>query len=528
MPNIVEYILQLQSSQFEGGIAKAEASTNALDHSFNSLKSTVVSALAVLGSAEFLKSSVDSFNSAAQASAQLDASLRSTGNQANLNRQALDDMASALMKVSLYDDDEITSSEALLATFTNIHDSIYMQAIPAIVDMSTKMGGDLKETTLQVGKALQDPVKGVMALHRVGVNFSEAQVKVLKSLVDTNRMAEAQTMILQELQTEFGGSALAASEAGTGGFTVLQNEFGNVKEEIGALVVAFMKDLKPQIEWLIGALGKAVRWVSEHKEGIKELAIGFVAYKAAMVTLVPLVEGFALASTAAAAATTEVAVASTAALGPLGLLAAAVGAIAMAWYGVANAKEAAQEADNALMATHTKNTNQYLDEQLKKLVDSGMKEEEARKKIADQYTSIDNKQYEQLAAKLKQASALQAMFEEKGMSGAAKKAKEDADSIMFQMKEVQADLNSYSAFRKKPAPTSALGKASTTSTSPITTPKISSPTGAKAVTINVQIKEFGKTTINATTIKEASTKLHDHITTALMGAINDFQVIAAH
>jgi len=247
MTNLVEYILSLKNSQFNKGLGDSEGHINKLETSLASVRNAALGFIGAFASVEFLKGSIEMYNESAQASAQLDATLRSTANAANLNREALDAQADALMKTSLYDDDAITASQSLLATFTKVKDTIYMDAIPAIVDMSTKMGGDLQGTTLQVGKALNDPIKGIAALSRAGVSFTEEQKKTIKSMVEMNDVAGAQKLILQELQTEFGGSALAASQVGTGPMTVLKNEFNNVREEIGGMVMALIIDLKPAL-----------------------------------------------------------------------------------------------------------------------------------------------------------------------------------------------------------------------------------------------------------------------------------------
>jgi len=249
-------------------------------------------AMGVFAGAEFLKGSVEAFNESEQASAQLTASLLSTANAANLNREALDAQAAALMKITLFDDDAVTSSQALLATFTNVKDSIYMEAIPAITDLAAKMGGDLQGATIQVGKALNDPITGIAALHRVGVSFSEAQKKVIESLVNTGHAAEAQKLILQELNTEFGGSAAAAALAGTGSFTILQHQFQNVREEIGGMVVALGTSLLPVFEGIVTGVGNIVsgiksmaHWVKENTDVFKGLGAALVVVGAGVVAL---------------------------------------------------------------------------------------------------------------------------------------------------------------------------------------------------------------------------------------------------
>jgi hypothetical protein len=176
----VKYTVTL-NDMMSGKLKSIDNEAKGLNVSMKNLVMGGIAGLATFAAGDFIKGSVEAFNESAQASAQLDASLKSTGNAAGLSREALDKQSEALMRMSLFDDDAITKSQGLLATFTNIKDKVYMDAVPAITDLATKMGGDLQGATIQVGKALNDPIKGITALQRVGVSFSEDQKKVIKT-----------------------------------------------------------------------------------------------------------------------------------------------------------------------------------------------------------------------------------------------------------------------------------------------------------------------------------------------------------
>jgi hypothetical protein len=197
---------------------------------------------------DFGVASVKAFQESDQAQAQLRASLNSTGEAAGLSLEKLNKMATDRAKVTLFDDDDITKSQAMLLTFTEIKGKIFEEAIPAITDMAQKMGGGpegLQTATIQVGKALNDPIKGITALSKVGVTFSADQKEVIKRLVETGDKASAQRIILAELNKEFGGSAEAAANAESGGLLQLQKRFGNIMESIGGLFVSVSKSLMP-------------------------------------------------------------------------------------------------------------------------------------------------------------------------------------------------------------------------------------------------------------------------------------------
>jgi hypothetical protein len=494
-----------------------------LDSAFDKVKTTALGFFGVYEGLAFINKSVDMFNESAQASAQLDATLRSTANAANLNREALDKQADALMKKSLFDDDAITSSQSLLATFTKVKDTIYMDAIPAIVDMSTKLGGDLQGTTLQVGKALNDPIKGISALSRAGVSFTESQKATIKSMVAMNDVAGAQKLILQELQTEFGGSALAASETGIGPMVVLQHIFEGVREEIGGMVMALIIDLKPALVSMIQGLSSAVHWVKENKRLITDLAVGFGVFKVAMMTVVPLIEGFTIATTAAAIAEGEAAVATTALLGPVGLLVIAVAALAAVWYDVSQASERALQMQQDNAKRHASSTTSALEEDLKRKVKAGGNELALRKQLSESYIKLEQQDLKQSEADLQKATDRQKFLREQGFSSQADDMQKGIDKLKGQVSEYQSGISAAQSFGSvKPALTTAKSTAGAgAKATGATPPKTDKATGSKSVTINMQINDIIKEfTINTTNIKEGANRVKDMVADALLNSIN--------
>lgn len=85
------------------------------------------------------------------------------------------------MRQSGTDDELIQSGANLLLTFTNIRNEvgksnkIFDQATQAALDVSVAFGKDMTSSSILVGKALNDPTKGVSSLTRVGVSFTAAQ-----------------------------------------------------------------------------------------------------------------------------------------------------------------------------------------------------------------------------------------------------------------------------------------------------------------------------------------------------------------
>ena len=213
---------------------------------------------------QFLKDSVSKFNEAEQASAQLDATLKSTAGAIGLTREALDQQATAMSKVTMYDDDAIAGMQSLLGTFTDIKGAVFQELTPAIADVASKMGQDLAGTAIQLGKALNAPADGLAKLTKIGVTFSEQQKAQVKAMVAAGDTAGAQRIIIAELNKEFGGSAEAAAKAGTGGLTVLANRFGNIQESMGGLIVHGFEKLYPLLSKVMDIIEAAPEFMKKY------------------------------------------------------------------------------------------------------------------------------------------------------------------------------------------------------------------------------------------------------------------------
>jgi phage-related protein len=210
----------------------------------------------------------------AQASlAQMEAALKSTGGAAGLSSQELQDYATQLQNITAFDDEAIQGAESLLLTFTNVKGDIFKDATATILDMSQAMGQDLKSSSIQLGKALQDPIAGVGTLSRVGVQFSDSQKEMIKTLVESGDIMGAQKIILAELDKQFGGSAEAFANTYAGKMQQFNNTMGNVKETIGSALLPIMTDFMTDvIVPMLPAVQAMADRFSDWMEGLQESA----------------------------------------------------------------------------------------------------------------------------------------------------------------------------------------------------------------------------------------------------------------
>lgn len=239
-------------NKFEQSSKKTENSTKSLNTSikegFNGAESTVKrttenmkNSLLALAAGfvtfQTVAKSVEAYKVQEQAVARLNATLKATGGAAGFSSRELQDFASELQDVTTVGDEATISMMSVLNTFKLISGDTYKRAVEVIQDLSIAMGQDLQSSAVQVGKALNDPIQGVGALGRVGIQFSQSQKEMIKSLTETNRIAEAQAIILEELESQFGGTARAVANTASGALSQLSNTYGDLYEEIGKVTL---------------------------------------------------------------------------------------------------------------------------------------------------------------------------------------------------------------------------------------------------------------------------------------------------
>lgn len=254
-------VLGADTAAFEKGLDGAQRTLNRFNRDMQKLsaKFTGIGQTLTLGLtvpiAAFGVASVQAAQQSADAFAQVEAALKSMGGASGKTASDLQASAKALQDMAAIDDDEILRKvTANLLTFGKIAGPTFDRAQVAVVDLATRMKMDLQAATLLVGKALNDPVKGLTAMGRAGIQFTADQKTLIKSLVDTGRTAEAQAIILGELERQFGGSAKAAADANP--YARLQIAFGELTEVIGAKLIPVITPVIEKLTALLNGFDK--------------------------------------------------------------------------------------------------------------------------------------------------------------------------------------------------------------------------------------------------------------------------------
>lgn len=204
------------------------------------LKKIAVGFAAIMAGREvlnFFKDSVKLYMEQDAAINQLNATLISMGNKTGYSTNSLVAMAQEMQNLCGVSADLIIEQQAIMATFSKISGEIFPQAMDAALNLSFKYQGDLKSSIIQVGKALNDPIKGIGALSRVGVQFSDTQKDMIKQMVTTNDIAGAQAIIMGELETQVENAAKAYGQSLQGKMDRINASFSDIKKGIGQGIV---------------------------------------------------------------------------------------------------------------------------------------------------------------------------------------------------------------------------------------------------------------------------------------------------
>ena len=206
---------------------------------------------------DFFQGAIGEAREAQKVSALTAQVIKSTGGAAGISAKQIGEMAGRLSMLTGIDDEAIQGGENLLLTFKNIKDFVggeftgtFTDATGVMTDMSVALGQDMKSSAIQLGKALNDPIKGITALSRVGVSFTEQQKAQIKTLVDSGKTTQAQAIILRELKSEFGGAAAAAATAGD----KFKTSFANLQESVGTALLPLLDRLLTKGVLVIGFL----------------------------------------------------------------------------------------------------------------------------------------------------------------------------------------------------------------------------------------------------------------------------------
>ncbi len=230
------------------------------------------------------------------------------------------DLANEQARLTGVNQNTIKESQALLLTFKDIASSAdevggaFDRATQLTLDMASAGFGSVTDNAKQLGKALNDPIAGLTALRRSGIQFTEAQQDQIRTLVESGQTLEAQNLILKEIENQVGGTA----EATANSTDKMKVAFSQASESIGMALL-------PAVEALLPLVIGLADWASQNTEILIALAAVIGGLSAAIVVANFAMKAWAAAQAIATAAQWAFNAALT--MNPIGLVVIAVAAL---------------------------------------------------------------------------------------------------------------------------------------------------------------------------------------------------------
>jgi hypothetical protein len=280
LADVSEFSRGLESSQ-----KKLKRFGKSVDQSF---KKTAILA-AGLGAAAF--KFVEAGEASATANArilQINESMGLFGDQAKGVTDRLVKLAEATALNTGVDQNAIKLTQAKLLTFKELAataDQVggaFDRATMAAIDMAAAGFGEAESNAVQLGKALNDPIKGITALTRSGITFTAEEKKLIETLVNSGKTLEAQDLILKAIETQVGGTAEATANASD----KMRIGFKLVSEQIGTALLPLFEELVSFLQTsVIPQMAGLSDFINRNSEAIKIFAIALVGIVATLGTL---------------------------------------------------------------------------------------------------------------------------------------------------------------------------------------------------------------------------------------------------
>ena len=244
----------------------------------------VAGAFAVEKVAEFGKASVEAAQEAAVANARLVSVFKGAGDASGEAAKHAEEFAESLGKHIGVDPEVIKGGEAILATFHSVSDEtgrsagIFDRATAAAADLAAAGFGDLKSNSVQLGKALEDPVKGMTALAKSGVTFTAAQKAQIKALEDSHQHLAAQKVILAAVEGQVKGTAAATATTGD----KMKVAWQEAEEKIGTLLLPAVQKIQTALSGIVNFVTANSGWLLPLVAGVAGVVLAMKGITVAM------------------------------------------------------------------------------------------------------------------------------------------------------------------------------------------------------------------------------------------------------
>lgn len=218
----------------EGGMFNVSKIGSSLKDQFTDLGKGLAAAFAVTSVINFAKTTISSFDAAAQAEAKL---LNALNGRRDIQEELIK-QASEIESRTIIPDEAIVQNQAFLAAQGLTVEQI-KKTIEAAVQLSAVTGEDLASSTQKLAGTYEGVVGRLGKLDSAFTKLSKEQL--------------ANGGAIDLVNSKYKGFAETAAQTGTGPLKQLENQFDNLKEKIGAQLVGGINNVIEVFSVFVGA-----------------------------------------------------------------------------------------------------------------------------------------------------------------------------------------------------------------------------------------------------------------------------------
>lgn len=288
--------LPIVSKFDDKGIKQAEKQLGSLGNSLKRVGGLIAASFSVAAIANFAKESVLAAENVATANARIEQIAKSMG----IFGEETDKVSQRLIKyaeaneLSLATDAEvIKATQAKLLVFKGLAATAdeaggaFDRTTKAAINMAAAGFGEAENNAAKLGRALEDPIRGMTTLARSGVVFTASEKEKIKALVESGNLFQAQETLLVALETRYNGVAAATATASER----MKLALDNVKETVGAALLPAFEGLANAIIPLTASLGPSLAKIFASLTPVIDKIV--VLLPSLVEALVPVIDVFA-------------------------------------------------------------------------------------------------------------------------------------------------------------------------------------------------------------------------------------------
>lgn len=246
------HALKAATEQVEAPTSRVESLLGGVVGEVGKMAAGFLTAQAVIGGVQsgfraltaFVSDSVTAYIEADAAQSKLTGALRAQSMAVPSVVSHYRELASEFQRTTAFEDDLITSTQAMLVQIGGVMPSQMQGALTATTDLAAGLGIDLEQATMLVARAAAGHTE---ALGRYGITVSESALK-----------SEGFGAVLGAVNEKFGGQAQQQVDTYAARLAQMTNTWGDVKEAVGKFLVT-----NELVTFAFNALAKAVSHTDE-------------------------------------------------------------------------------------------------------------------------------------------------------------------------------------------------------------------------------------------------------------------------